>query len=267
MSSSKPAAQRLPDEDELARMVQAKFPALFRVRLRINSQSCSLGLAGTAKDLIRCGFCNRKMIATLPKCGFKYFGHDDSPRSLRRLRSGYRVETRYRWGDDADIDRGRAEVEVALGLPAGALRRPKPNLEPDRPLPAAQTSELDKRYAGLKIKASLGAYYDGRGRQMITFTGTRMQITRAGIMPDETLIQTETQQWRRRSVYTQYGDHAVVYQLADGTYEITVHTCCNEASADDDRRLSSKKLKTRVDRLLLPFARGTWAAPATGVRS
>jgi hypothetical protein len=196
------AGPKVLDENELARMVQAKFPALCRITLRIDSSFTALGLAGSAKDLIRCGFCSSRMIARLPPSGFKYYGRKHWPHraTIRRLRNGFRLETTYHWQSV-----NREEITAALGLPPGVLLRSVP-LRPQEQLLPTRARAMAKTYPGLRIEGvRWGSYHDGQMRQLITFVGSKAEIIRASLLTGEALMRIEAGQKRGQLVYTEYG--------------------------------------------------------------
>jgi hypothetical protein len=253
------------DENELARMVQAKFPALCRVILRIESGYAVLGLAGSAKDLIRSGFCNSRMIARLPPCGVKRYQGKCWPHvvKIKRLRNEFRIETTYYW---AHKGVNREEITATLGLPPGALMRSDPVLANPRPLPALARA-LAKRYPGLRIEeVNQGCSYDGQIRQLVIFVGSKAEMIRAGLLTREALTQIEAREKKGQCAYTECGDSLSAREYSDGEYTVMIHTRVEGASADENRYSNSKKLQAQIERLLRPFARGTWAAAAKTVR-
>jgi hypothetical protein len=245
------------DDSELARMVQARFPALCRVVLSVEATYTSLGLAGSAKDLIRGGFCSSRMLTQLPQCGVKRYQRPNWPYTteVKRLRSGFRIETLYYW---TSVD--REKITAALGLPPDSLERAESGPAVGRPLPVL-VKALTKKYPALVVKAEQVSR-DGRRRQILYFNGSLADIVKSGLLTADALALYGARGLRLPHTYTEYGDTLYVSENADGTYRGGIFTDYDKADADDDRRSSSKKLQTHVGRLLRPFVRGTWAPPA-----
>jgi hypothetical protein len=165
------------DDSELARMVQARFPALCRVVLSVEATYTSLGLAGSAKDLIRGGFCSSRMLTQLPQCGVKRYQRPNWPYTteVKRLRSGFRIETLYYW---TSVD--REKITAALGLPPDSLERAESGPAVGRPLPVL-VKALTKKYPALVVKAEQVSR-DGRRRQILYFNGSLADIVKSGLL-------------------------------------------------------------------------------------